>query len=77
MGSRLNPHDINRIFDHKIQHKEFNFHGDKTNKKGMKGEEGEEKNSLLSSKFELMFTLFQLEEKKYKGEERNIMNVLK
>jgi hypothetical protein len=38
----LNRHDINRRFDQKIQHKEFNFHGDRTNKKnenkkGMRG----------------------------------------
>jgi hypothetical protein len=41
-GFNLNPHDINRRFDHKIQHKEFNFHGERTNKKnknkkGMRG----------------------------------------
>ncbi len=41
-GFNLNPHDINSRFDHIIQHKEFNFHGDKTNKKkknkkGMRG----------------------------------------
>jgi len=73
----LNPHDINRRFDHKIQHKEFNFHGNRTNKKGMKGKKGEGKNSLLSNKFELMFTFFQLKEKKYISEEGNITNGLK
>ncbi len=41
-GFNLNRHDINRRFDQKIQHKEFNFHGDRTNKKnenkkGMRG----------------------------------------
>jgi len=69
----LNPHDINkRRLDHKIQHKEFNFSDNRTNKKkgkkkGMRGEEGERQNSLLSGKFELMFTFFQLEERKFKG----------
>jgi hypothetical protein len=39
--------------------------------------EWEGKNSLLSNKFELMFTLFQSEEKKYRSEEGNITNGLK
>jgi hypothetical protein len=41
-------------------------------KKEWKGE-----NSLLSNKFELMFTFFQSEEKKYISEEGNITNGLK
>jgi len=33
-GFSLNPHDINRRrLDHKIQHKEFNFCDNRTNKK--------------------------------------------
>jgi len=43
----------------------------------MKGKKGEGKNSLLSNKFELMFTFFQLKEKKYISEEGNITNGLK
>ncbi len=64
-GFNLNPHDINRRFDHKIQHKEFNFHGERTNKKnknkkGMRGQEGEWKKSFIFNKFELMFTFFSI-----------------
>jgi hypothetical protein len=39
----------------------------KRGKKRMRGKEGEGQNSLLSSKFELMFTFFQLEERKFRG----------
>jgi hypothetical protein len=35
----------------------------------MRGEEGKWQASFLSSKFEIMFTFFQLEEKKFKGAE--------
>jgi hypothetical protein len=40
----------------------------------MRGKEGKWQASLLSSKFEIMFTFFQLEDKKFKGEEGKGMN---
>jgi len=43
----------------------------------MRGEEGEGQNSLLFNKFELMFTFFQLEERKFRGLEGKKMNGLK
>jgi len=41
----------------------------KEKKERMRGEEGKWQASFLSSKFEIMFTFFQLEEKKFKGAE--------
>jgi hypothetical protein len=41
----------------------------KEKKERMRGEEGKWQASFLSSKFEIMFTFFQLEEKKFKGVE--------
>jgi len=49
----------------------------KRGKKGMKGEEGEGHTSLLCNKFELMFTFFRLEERKFRGLEGKKMNGLK